>query len=123
MDPELEEPGVEAGRSAGEAHVDFTPQCAERLAREIYGKSFPDGKGYTRFISSSLWRAFSEPPQDWPLALCDARSVGADEGVPNTLHIVDRQIKISVRIEDQLLVSAQLCFDVVFQNCCVCQLR
>lgn len=75
---------------AGEAHVDFTPPCAERLAREIYAKSFPDGKGYTRFIASSLWRAFSQPPQDWPLALCDARSVGADEGVPNTLHIVDR---------------------------------
>ena len=43
---------------AGEAHVDFTPQCAERLARELYGKAFPDGQGYTRFIASSLWRTF-----------------------------------------------------------------
>jgi hypothetical protein len=75
---------------AGEAHVDFTPQRAEAMARTIYEKSFPDGKGYSRFIASSLWRAFSEPPQDWPLAVCDARSVGADEGVPNTLFIVDK---------------------------------
>ena len=75
---------------AGEAHVDFTPQRAELLARDLYAKSFPVGRGYSRFISSSLWRAFSEPPQDWPLALCDARSVGVDEGVPNTLHVVDR---------------------------------
>jgi hypothetical protein len=75
---------------AGEAHVDFTPQRADRMARELYARTFPRGSGYSRFIASSLWRAFSEPPQDWPLALCDARSVGADEGIPNTLHIVDR---------------------------------
>jgi hypothetical protein len=75
---------------AGEAHVDFTPQRAEAMARTIYEKTFPDGKGYSRFIASSLWRAFSEPPQDWPLAVCNARSVGADEGVPNALFVVDK---------------------------------
>ncbi len=75
---------------AGEAHVDFTPACADRLARSIYQQHFPEGKGYSRFIASSLWRAFSEPPQDVPLALCDARSVGRDEGVPNTLFVVDQ---------------------------------
>jgi len=74
---------------AGEAHVDFTPQRADALARELYAKAFPNGPGYFRFIASSLWRAFSPPPQDWPLALCDARSVRPDEGIPNTLHIVD----------------------------------
>ena len=75
---------------AGEAHVDFTPQSAERMARASYREAFPEGKGFSRFIASSLWRAFSEPPQDWPLALCDARSVGPDEGTTNTLHIVDQ---------------------------------
>jgi hypothetical protein len=75
---------------AGEAHVDFLPQRAERMAREIYARAFPQGRGFSRFVASSLWRAFSDPPQDWPLALCDARSVGVDEGIPNTLHIVDR---------------------------------
>jgi hypothetical protein len=75
---------------AGEAHVDFTPARAEPLARAIYEKTFPEGKGFSRFIASSLWRAFSEPPQDCPLAVCDARSVGRDEGVPNTMFVVDR---------------------------------
>jgi hypothetical protein len=74
---------------AGEAHVDFLPQRAERMARELHAKAFPDAPGFSRFIASSLWRTFSEPPQDWPLALCDARSVRIDEGIPNTLHIVD----------------------------------
>ena len=75
---------------AGEAHVDFTPERAETLARSLYEKTFPDGKGYSRFIASSLWRCFSPPPQDCPLALCDARSVGAKEGLTNTLFIVDQ---------------------------------
>jgi hypothetical protein len=75
---------------AGEAHVDFTPDRAEPTARAIYEKTFPGGKGFSRFIASSLWRAFSAPPQDCPLALCDARSVGPDEGVPNTMFIVDQ---------------------------------
>jgi hypothetical protein len=75
---------------AGEAHVDFTPARAEPLARTIYEKTFPEGKGYSRFIASSLWRTFSDPPQDYPLAVCDARSVGRDEGIPNTMFIVDR---------------------------------
>jgi hypothetical protein len=75
---------------AGEAHVDFTPARAEPLARAVYAKTFPDGKGFSRFVASSLWRAFSEPPQDYPLAVCDAGSVGRDEGIPNTMFIVDR---------------------------------
>jgi hypothetical protein len=74
---------------AGEAHVDFTPDRADRVAQTNYERCFPNGPGYKRFIASSLWRAFSEPPQDCPLAVCDARSVGRDEGMPNTLHIVD----------------------------------
>ncbi len=74
---------------ASDAHVDMTPDRAERMARAIYEKSFPEGRGYSRFLASSLWRAFSEPPQDWPLAVCESNSVRADEGVPNTMFIVD----------------------------------
>ena len=96
---------------AGEAHVDFTPERADRLARDLYQKTFPDGKGYSRFIASSLWRCFSPPPQDCPLALCDARSVDPSEGVPNTLFIVDRLPAEDVMVgpmpdEDKALAAA-----------------
>jgi hypothetical protein len=74
---------------AADAHVDFTPETAERVARLTYEEAFPDERPYSRFIASSLWRTFSPPPQDWPLALCDGNSVGLDEGTPNTLVIVD----------------------------------
>lgn len=74
---------------AGEAHVDMMPERAEALATALYDKAHPDGRPFRRFIASSLWRTFSPPPQDYPLALCDGRSVRADEGVPNTMIVVD----------------------------------
>jgi len=74
---------------AGEAHVDYSPQTAPRTAEQVYRRAFPDGPGYSRFIATSLWRTFSPPPQDCPLALCDGRSLQEHEGVRNPLHIVD----------------------------------
>jgi hypothetical protein len=58
---------------------------AVRLAAAIYEKSFAGHPGFSRFIASSLWRPFSQPPQDWPLAVCDGTSVGDDEGIPNVM--------------------------------------
>jgi hypothetical protein len=70
---------------ASEVHVDMTTDRAVRLAAAMYEKSFPGRAGFSRFIASSLWRPFSQPPQDWPLAVCDGTSVGDDEGVPNVM--------------------------------------
>ncbi len=88
-----DEPYTHAGGvqpPAGEAHIDTEPGRADRQARAVYEKARPNGPGYKRFIYSSFWRTFSEPPQDCPLAVCDHRSVGDDEGVPNVLYIVDK---------------------------------
>jgi hypothetical protein len=70
---------------ASEVHVDMTTDRAVRLAAAMYEKSFPGRPRFSRFIASSLWRPFSQPPQDWPLAVCDGTSVGNDEGVPNVM--------------------------------------
>ena len=74
---------------AAEAHVDFTQRSAERYAARLYKKRDPQGPGFRRFIAFSLWRALSPPPQDMPLAVCEGRSVGDDEGTPNTKVDVD----------------------------------
>jgi hypothetical protein len=74
---------------AGEAHVDFTTPTARRVAERMYRMARPDGPGFSRFICFSLWRPLSPPPQDWPLALCDGRSVRDDEGTRNTKVDVD----------------------------------
>ena len=70
---------------AGEVHVDMTTDRAVRLAAATYAKTFAGRPMFSRFIASSLWRPFSQPPQDWPLAVCDGTSVGDDEGVPNVM--------------------------------------
>jgi hypothetical protein len=74
---------------AAEAHVDFTTRSAQRIAAMLYKKVRPEGAGYDRFISFSLWRVLSPPPQDMPLALCEGSSVRDDEGTANTKVDVD----------------------------------
>jgi hypothetical protein len=53
------------------AHIDVTTETANSFA----ARSQPDGAKIARFAQYNIWRAISEPPQDVPLALCDARSV------------------------------------------------
>jgi hypothetical protein len=53
-------------------HVDVSDVTAEEFAQ----RSMPNiGRAPRRFAHYNVWRAFSPPPQDIPLALCDARSV------------------------------------------------
>jgi len=75
--------------AAGLVHVDFAPEGAEERAEIIYQKTFPDGPGFSRVLTTSFWRVFSPAPQDWPLALCDFNSVDPAEGLPNQLFFVD----------------------------------
>lgn len=74
---------------AGEAHVDYNELTGQRAAARVYGQMFPDGPGYRRYICFSLWRTFSQGPQDWPLAVCDGRTVSNEETASNTLFVVD----------------------------------
>jgi hypothetical protein len=70
-------------------HDDFSVVGARERAASAYSSNFPDGPGYHRALITSLWRVFSPPPQDWPLALCDYASVGPDEGLNNRMYLVD----------------------------------
>lgn len=76
--------------TAAEVHVDTEPSRQLTHAQRAYDKARPSGPGFKRFIISSFWRSFSPPPQDYPLTVCDARSVRDDEGTPNVLWVVDR---------------------------------
>jgi hypothetical protein len=96
---------------AGEAHCDASPDRVDAMARALYERTFPGAPSYSRFLYTSFWRTFSPPPQDYPLALCDGNSVGDDEGVPNTLFIVDRipgreEMLKPVNDEHQMIAAA-----------------
>lgn len=75
--------------TAGEAHIDLDTPTAQRMAEHTWRQHFPDGPLFSRFLITSHWRAFSPPPQDVPLALCDGRSSFGGEEKSNRLFIVD----------------------------------
>jgi hypothetical protein len=95
---------------AGEAHVDYNELTGKRAAARVYGQAFPDGPGYKRYICFSLWRTFSPGPQDWPLAVCDGRTVSDAETASNTLFVVDEfpvgdALTAPVEGEDQMIAA------------------
>jgi hypothetical protein len=58
------------------AHVDVS----DATAAQFGARSLPAGRGAPRRIAHyNVWRALSPAPQDVPLALCDARSVAAED--------------------------------------------
>jgi hypothetical protein len=67
-------------RPARRVHSDFS----DAGAREVVGRAFgtggevPAGGYYTAY---NLWRVLSAPPQDTPLALCEMRSVRAEDRI------------------------------------------
>jgi hypothetical protein len=54
-------------------HVDISDATAGQFAHRSMPKSI--GRTMRRFAHYNVWRAFSPPPQDIPLTVCDARSV------------------------------------------------
>ena len=69
---------LDNSRPARFAHVDVSDATAAQFAR----RASPGGRNLTRFVHYNVWRAISAPPQDVPLALCDARSITAHDLIP-----------------------------------------
>lgn len=70
---------------ASEAHVDFETSAARAYARDLYKEHHPDAPPFTRFVAFSYWRPLVPPPHDWPLGVCDFRSLDPAEGERNVL--------------------------------------
>jgi hypothetical protein len=64
---------LDNSRPARFAHVDISDATAVAFAQ----RAAPPGRRLARFAHFNVWRAISKPPQDVPLAVCDARSVSA----------------------------------------------
>ncbi|MCL2585944.1 MAG: hypothetical protein FWE35_26215, partial [Streptosporangiales bacterium] len=74
---------------APDVHVDlYDGRWALRYASAHARGPLPEPGTYRRALWTSLWRTFSPPPQDWPLALCDYPSLSGEEGRPNLLFRV-----------------------------------
>lgn len=66
-------------RPARFVHID----CSDRTAADFYRQSAPDdGRGIRRSAQYNVWRVMTPPPQDVPLAVCDARTLAGEDLVP-----------------------------------------
>lgn len=70
---------LDNSRPARFAHVNISDATAAAFAR----RAAPEGRTLARFAHFNVWRAISPPPQDVPLAVCDARSVTSDDLIPS----------------------------------------
>jgi hypothetical protein len=57
-------------------HIDVSDKTAKGIAERVPA---PVGKKKTRTVHYNIWRVLTPPPQTIPLAVCDARSVSADD--------------------------------------------
>jgi hypothetical protein len=73
---------------AGWAHLDYSPAEAEVQLKETMELNGRELKPYSRFVLYQGWRALSPPPQDFPLAICDGRTVVPEaDVVPIEYHL------------------------------------
>jgi hypothetical protein len=66
-------------RAARLAHIDVSDSVAADFARNA---APPGHRPIRRVAQHNIWRTFSGPPQDVPLAVCDARSIAPTDLVP-----------------------------------------
>ncbi|UKZ69038.1 uncharacterized protein TrAtP1_010051 [Trichoderma atroviride] len=71
------------------AHIDFTAKEGERIIRVLFGDRAEEVlKG--RWQAVNVWKPIKGPLDDWPLGLCDARSVDfANDTIPGDIVFDD----------------------------------
>lgn len=66
-------------RPARFVHIDVSDRTAAKFSQR---SAPPDRPSPRRTAHFNLWRVITAPPQDVPLAVCDARTIGAADLVP-----------------------------------------
>jgi hypothetical protein len=72
---------------AGWAHLDYDADEAAVQLRETLERSEREIAPFGRYVLYQTWRVLSDPPQDFPLAICDWRTVASDDIVPLEYHV------------------------------------
>ena len=75
-------------------HNDYTPNSAPQMVREVLGSAEAEQWLERRFAEINVWRPIKGPVYAWPLAVCDAESIGArdlvavDEGLRHEVFMM-----------------------------------
>jgi hypothetical protein len=73
---------------AGWPHTDYDPEEAVIQLKETLELNGCDPRPFSRYVLYQGWRALTPPPQDYPLAICDGRTVKArTDFVPIDYHL------------------------------------
>jgi hypothetical protein len=72
---------------AGWAHLDYDPDEAAVQLNETLELNGRQIRPYRRYVLYQGWRALTPPPQDFPLALCEGRTVATADIVPIEYHM------------------------------------
>ena len=85
----------------GRVHADYTSISARDRMCQLLGAAEAADRMYCRFAIVGLWRPTNRQPLlDAPLAVCDARSVGANDMVPNEVIYRDRRGETCIGIHN-----------------------
>jgi len=88
--PVLAERGEKGARPPAKmVHNDYSFKSAPRRVRDHLPEEADRLLG-NHYAEINVWRAIRGPIESWPLALCDARSLGAEDIVPMDLVYRDR---------------------------------
>lgn len=84
------EPGIR--EPVSRAHNDFTARSGhERASRELAARGIaPDPLLSGRFAIINMWQPIGRPVEKWPLALCDASTVAAEDLIASDIIYRDR---------------------------------
>ncbi len=63
-------------------HIDYSDARARGIAEQFFLPANGGPRRMGRFAHYNVWRVLSQPPQDVPLAVCDARTVADADLVP-----------------------------------------
>jgi hypothetical protein len=72
---------------AGWAHLDYGGDEIEVQLRETLELNGRPVRPYSHYVLYQTWRVLTDPPQDFPLALCDGRTVKGPDIVPIDYHM------------------------------------
>ena len=86
--PDHQEIGVR--EPGNRVHNDQTFVSGPRRVRDHLPREEAEQRLQQRFAIINLWRPIAYPVYNWPLALCDARSIDASDLVPTDLVYADK---------------------------------
>jgi hypothetical protein len=79
--------GKKVREPVSSVHNDYTLKSAPEMVRELVAPEEAERLLKKRFVEINIWRPLNGPPQDRPLAICDARSIAAADLVATDQYL------------------------------------